>query len=168
MIKDYKNFLYEQKDETRNIGKRVRIRNDSEYRDQAYENGGNGEGYIVDYRIDDEYGGLPYEIIWDGGREDSYARIDFDFIEEDEIVEPTKIKWFNKGKLDESDAVDDFFHEINKYEFGDMDKCPRCNSIRIEIDHDRNEGHCINPHCGWDWIIKNEPVIKWYKHGELK
>lgn len=89
------------------IGKRVRINNDSSYRYQAYQDGGNGEGVIInfDYEMDyyndgDEEDDPHYFTVkWDiNNHENGYRAKDLILI--DDKVEPLKkIRWYKKGKF---------------------------------------------------------------------
>ena len=76
------------------------MRDDSEYRYQAYLNGGDGYGKIVDfYGYAEE---LPYQIIWDNGHKNSYDIKHFKFVDDEENIEIKKniIKWYKNGKLE--------------------------------------------------------------------
>lgn len=79
------------------IGKKVRIRNDSRFYDQAFRNYGNGLGEIISYLI----GNYPYLVRWDiSGLEFGYDLKDFDIID-DLPVRPHRIRWYHNGKLED-------------------------------------------------------------------
>ena len=85
------------------VGKRVKICDDSGYRSQAYTGGGNGKGTIVIYyneyykgRYDDHV----YRIKWDSGNIDSYRLCDIEWEEENKPVR-VRIRWYKKGHLSE-------------------------------------------------------------------
>jgi hypothetical protein len=91
---------------SKDIGKRVKMRDSSEYRYQAYINGGNGMGNIVEYRKDldkGRSGDYVYRVKWDGGHVDGYKLSDIEFIDNLEEKNPkkSKIRWYSKGELKE-------------------------------------------------------------------
>jgi len=99
-IKWYKKGKLEEKklfESKEDIGKKVKMRRSSQYYNQAYSNGGSGNGVITSF---DGGKSLPYEIRWDNGHINSYGREDFDFVEErDETI---SIKWYRgKGEFEE-------------------------------------------------------------------
>lgn len=95
MVTNYLSYLNEASKEE--IGKKVKIRDDSEYKKEA---GESGIGIIT---ILNPHNDFHYSIKWDdNGESYGYRRKDFDFIDEDE---PVRVRWYKKGKLNE--GIDD-------------------------------------------------------------
>jgi hypothetical protein len=99
MIKNYQYYIKESKED---IGRRVRIKDSSIYRkeayDDVYDNGkiGNGEGKITRFYDNDEK--YQYAIKWNNDYEDSYGIEDFEFVEEDN--KPVRTRWYKDGILE--------------------------------------------------------------------
>ncbi len=80
------------------IGKTVKIRDDSMYQLQAYENGGDGYGKIVEYYGEKIMGEYVFRVVWNNEHSNGYRHIDLEIIDEKQPIEP-KIRWYKKGKL---------------------------------------------------------------------
>ena len=108
MIKNYLKYIKESLDVSLGkdflIGKTVKMRDDSEYNDEAYNidaNGTRGDGYgkIVD--IFNNLGGNHTIIIkWNNGFTDYYDVNDINLIDDDTYdIKSEEIKWYDKGKF---------------------------------------------------------------------
>ncbi len=85
------------------IGRKVKMRDDSRYYDEAYGKSGDGYGVIYEWTPCPDYANMEnyhsYSIEWSNGVKDGYQKIDFDFIEDLEPEQPVKVRWYKKGKL---------------------------------------------------------------------
>lgn len=117
-LKNYYSFLNESSADEY-IGRRVKIREDSEFERQAFNNG-DGYGIIVGTTQDEYYN---YKIKWNNGLVFSYRRIDFDFVDKiEDNDDDNKIRWWRNGKLEES--MDDPLSGTT--------------NIKIKVDGDKN------------------------------
>ena len=83
MLKKYNIFVNESVDD---IGRKVKIKYDSEYRYQAYLNGGDGTGIILQYSDIPYYSiDYNYKIAWNYEFSNIYyyRKEDFDFVDDD-------------------------------------------------------------------------------------
>jgi len=89
-------------------GDRVRIRDDSSFKFQAYELGGNGLGYIKSIANSD-YNGLNYRVEWDNGHYNAYGVNDLEIFNDEK-----KMKKIRKPDIDPWQEEDWGWEEINK------------------------------------------------------
>jgi len=95
MIKNYLTYINESENY---IGRKVKILDTSNYKNQAYDRNGDGFGVIIDY---DERKRLPYTILWNSKHINSYQiERDFVLVDEEEDNDTVSIKWYKKGKFE--------------------------------------------------------------------
>jgi hypothetical protein len=86
------------------VGMKVKIRDNSMYRDQAYANDGDGYGKIIELYDDgymlysDESNKFEFRVKWNNDDNNVYRSIDLEFINDEPSFEP-KTRWYKKGKL---------------------------------------------------------------------
>jgi hypothetical protein len=103
-IQWFENKIYENHIPSINdVGKKVKINDNSHHHFQAYEKGGNEYGVIIDYNIPDQYG-YCFDIRWNSGEENQYRLEDIEFVEEEDY-DDGNIKWF-ENKIFESEGID--------------------------------------------------------------
>jgi flagellar hook assembly protein FlgD len=96
-IQWFENKLYEKHiPSNEDIGKKVKIRPESQYIEQAYENGGDGYGTIFDINNGNF---LCYRIKWNNGHKNSYGLHDIEFIETEKYKDED-IQWFENNKFE--------------------------------------------------------------------
>jgi len=88
------------------IGRGVRINDDSPYVKEAYTRDGDGIGELKDYnppssgmKLEDYHS---YHIRWNNGVEDGYRRRDFEFIDK---IGKSRIRWYKDGKLQNENLI---------------------------------------------------------------
>lgn len=185
MIKKYNQYLNESNDN--NTGRKVKIKDDSRHKEDAYSNNGDGYGTIM------KYDGKLYHISWNNNIRWFYEMKEFDFVDEIEDDKPVKIRWYKKGKLEENKLFE------NKENIGKKVKIKKGVVVEIEAYGEahgkKGDGYGIikdyrgelkfpyvikwnNGYTG-DYDIKefdfvdeienDEPTrIRWYKKGKLE
>ena len=179
------------------IGKRVKIKNNSKYKFHAYFKNGDGCGVIKkinNFFGDNNNGDCVLRIVWDNGWDSSYRLHDVEILDDEPNPEPNpepKIRWYNKGKLQEN--VSEYEHLIGKKvkikddsEYKDQayskngDGYGRIISVYNQFSGE-DEGHILqikwNNNHNNDYRLsdveildddpKSEPTVRWYKKGKL-
>lgn len=170
------------------IGKKVKILDSSEYKNQAYRNGGDGYGVIIRYNYDKYKGGFGgvndhvFRIMWTNGDKNVYKLQDIEIVEEEEYTKNTR--WFKKGKL--------IKEELEKGEDYVGKKVKILDSSELKRDAYKKGGDgygIINKNLGIDFFLirwtngyedyyrlidielveeeEHSKKIRWYKKGKL-